>query len=57
MGPNGGSVARVADPDPDPDLIRIQSGQWIRRAKMTHKSRKKIYKFMFRSVWMASFES
>ncbi len=37
-------MARVADPDPypDPDWIRVQSGQWIRRVKMTHKSRKKI---------------
>jgi hypothetical protein len=54
---------RVADPYPgpysDPDWIRIQSGQWIRirksgsgsrRAKMTHKSRKKLKNFMFSSV-------
>ncbi len=45
---------RVADPDPD--WIRIQSGQWIRsgfgsrRAKMTLKSRKNLVKFMFWSV-------
>jgi hypothetical protein len=46
--------------DPDPDWIRIQSGQWIRirnpdsesgsgsrREKMTHKIRKKLRNFMF----------
>jgi hypothetical protein len=39
-------VTSVADPDPH--WIRIQSGQWIRtrRAKMTHKSRKKLRNFI-----------
>jgi hypothetical protein len=44
--------SRVSDPDPDsigpvdPDP-NPESGSGSRRAKMTHKSRKKILKFMF----------
>jgi hypothetical protein len=56
-------ITRVADPDPD--WIRIQSGQWTdsesgsgsRRAKMTHKSRKKFVKVHVLKCGMASFES
>jgi hypothetical protein len=52
--------SRVADPDPDsigsvdtdPDS---ESGS--RRAKMTHKSRKKLVKVHVLKCWMASFES
>jgi hypothetical protein len=49
--------------DPDPDWIRIQSGpdsesgSGSRRAKMTHKSRKKFVKVHVFKCWMASFES
>jgi hypothetical protein len=44
--------SRVADPDPDPYWIRIQSvsGYGSRRAKMTLKSRKKSRNFMFLSA-------
>jgi hypothetical protein len=38
--------------DPDPD-----SGSGSRRAKMTHKSRKKFVKVHVLKCWMASFES
>jgi hypothetical protein len=48
---------------PGPDWIRIKSGQWIRdsesgprRAKMTHKNRKKVKKFHVLKFWMFSFE-
>ncbi len=38
--------------DPDPDT---QSGSGSRRAKMTHKNRKKLKNFIFK-CWMFSFE-
>jgi hypothetical protein len=40
--------------DPDPDS---ESGSGSRRAKMTHKSRKKFVKVHVLKCWMASFES
>ncbi len=50
--------------DPDPDSIRSvdpdpdsESGSGSRRAKMTHKSRKKFVKVHVLKCWMASFES
>jgi hypothetical protein len=44
-----GSVAliyflKISLADPDPDLIRIQSGYGFRRAKMTYKKKKKVKK-------------
>ncbi len=59
---------RVVDPDPEPDpdpyLIGSvdpdpysESGSGSRRAKMTHKSRKKLLKVHVLKCWMASFES
>jgi hypothetical protein len=54
-------LSRIADPDsigsvdPDSDL---ESGSGSRRAKMTHKNRKKFKKkFHVLKCWMASFES
>ncbi len=39
-GSSGGrALGETSVADPDPDWIRIHSGQWVRRAKMTHKSR------------------
>ncbi len=55
MGQKNSVRTRVSDPDPD--WIRIQSGQWIRRAKMTHKSRKKLVKVYVLKCWIASCES
>jgi hypothetical protein len=55
-----GFFTTVADPDPDsigsvdPDP---ESGSGSRRAKMTHKSRKKFVKVHVLKCWMASFES
>jgi hypothetical protein len=45
----------------DPDSIRSvdsypESGSGSRRAKMTHKNRKKIEKFYVLKFWMFSFE-
>jgi len=42
------------DPDPDP---YSESGSGSRRAKMSHKSRKKFVKVHVLKCWMASFES
>jgi hypothetical protein len=42
------------DPDPDP---YSKSGSGSRRAKKTHKSRKKLVKVHGLKCWMASFES
>jgi hypothetical protein len=42
----------IGSVDPDPE-----SGSRSRRAKMTHKSRKKLKKFHVFKCWMASFES
>jgi hypothetical protein len=51
---------RVANPDSigpvDPDPYS-ESGSGSRRAKMTHKSRKKVKKFHVLKCWMFSFES
>jgi hypothetical protein len=43
---------RVVDPDP-----YSESGSGSRRAKMTHKSRKKLVKVHVLKCWTASFES
>ncbi len=50
--------------DPDPDLIGSvdpgpdsESGSGSRRAKMTHKSKRKFVKVHVLKCWMASFES
>jgi hypothetical protein len=52
-------IFRVADPDPD--LIRIQSGQWIRiriqEGKKYPRKKKKIKKFHVLKCLMSSFES
>ena len=59
---------RVVDPDPEPDLYSMGSvdpdpysesgtGSGSMRAKMTHKSRKKLVKVHVLKCWMASFES
>jgi hypothetical protein len=45
---------RSVDPDPDPFS---ESGSGSRRAKMIHKSRKKIKKFHVLKCWMFCFES
>jgi hypothetical protein len=54
-----GATIRVADPDPN--SIRIQSGQWIRiriqEGKNAPKKEKKIKKFHVSKCWMFSFES
>ncbi len=42
---------RIRNPDP-----HSESGSGSRRAKMTHKSRKKFINFMFLKCWMFSFE-
>jgi hypothetical protein len=42
------------DPDPDP---YSESGSGSRRAKMTHKSRKKLVKVHVLKCWMASFRA
>jgi hypothetical protein len=45
----------LLDPDPDPQLIcGFRSGS--RRAKMTHKEKKKVKKFHVLNFWMFSFE-
>jgi hypothetical protein len=44
----------VGSVDPDPDS---ESGSGSRRAKMTHKSRKKFVKVHVLKCWIASFES
>jgi hypothetical protein len=41
----------IRNPDPDPDS---ESGSGSRRAKMTHKSRKKFVKVHVLKYWMAS---
>jgi hypothetical protein len=46
----------IGSVDPDPDS-ESRSGSGSRRAKMTHKSRKKFVKVHFLKCWMASFES
>jgi hypothetical protein len=51
---------RVSDPDPDsigPVDPDPDSESGSRRAKMTHKSRKKFVKVHVLKCWMASFES
>ncbi len=40
----GLDLIRSVDPNPDPDL---ESGSGSKRAKMTHKNRKKLRNFMF----------
>ncbi len=44
----------IGSVDPDP---YSESGSGSRRAKMTHKSRKKLVKVHVLKCWMASFES
>ncbi len=58
------AISRVVDPDPDPCSIGSvdpdpysESRSGSRRAKMTHKSRKKLVKVHVLKCWMASFES
>jgi len=55
--PGSGSVLdpySIGSVDPDP---YSESGSGSRRAKMTHKSRKKLVKVHVLKCWMASFES
>ncbi len=61
-----GPKTSVVDPDPEPDPYSIgsvdpdpysESGSGSKRAKMTHKSRKKLVKVHVLKCWMASFES
>ncbi len=54
--PGSGSVLdpySIGSVDPDP---YSESGSGSRRAKMTHKSRKKLVKVHVLKCWMASFE-
>jgi hypothetical protein len=55
--PGSGSVLdpySIGSVDPDP---YSESGSGSRRAKMTHKSRKKMVKVHVLKCWMASFEN
>jgi hypothetical protein len=45
----------LLDPDPDPHS-NCGSGSGSRRAKMTHKNRKKVQNFHVLRCWMFSFE-
>ncbi len=60
MSVQGFGSGSVLDPDSirsvDPDPYS-ESGSGSRRAKMTHKSRKKLRNFMILKFWMFSFES
>ena len=38
-------MSSVSDSDPDPDWIRIQSGQWIREGRNDPQKQKKVKKF------------
>jgi hypothetical protein len=48
---------QVSDPDPYWIQIHQVSGSGSRRAKMTHKSRRKIRNFMFLKCWIFSLQS
>jgi hypothetical protein len=58
-GPHGSGSGAELDPDSigsvDPDS-ESGSGSGSRRAKITHKSRKKLRNFMFMKCWMFYFE-